>query len=57
MVTLSGITAYEIDKIQNEAARIANEATKLSPLTNLCKEIGLETLSKKAKLLKMNSSL
>ena len=52
MATLSGITAYEIDKIQNEAARIANGATKLSPLANLCKEIGLETLSKRRSYLK-----
>ena len=44
MATLSGITAYEIDKIQNEADRIA---TELVPLINLYKEIGWESLSKR----------
>ena len=38
---------YELDKIQNEAARIATGATKLVPLTNLYKEIGWEPLSKR----------
>ena len=38
---------YELDKIQNEAARIATGATKLVSLTNLYKEIGLESLSKR----------
>ena len=38
---------YELDKIQNEAAMIATGATKLVSLTNLYKEIGLESLSKR----------
>ena len=38
---------YELDKIQNEAARIATGATKLVSLTNLYKEIGWESLSKR----------
>ena len=38
---------YELDKVQNEAARIATGATKLVPLTNLYKEICWETLPKK----------
>ena len=33
---------YKLDKIQNEAARIATGATKLVSLTNLYKEIGWE---------------
>ena len=37
---------YELDKIQNKAARIAKGATKLVSLTNLYKEIGWESLSK-----------
>ena len=37
---------YELDKIQNEAARIAKGATKLVSLTNLYKELGWESLSK-----------
>ena len=38
---------YELDKIQNEAARIATGVTKLVSLTNLYKEIGWESLSKR----------
>ena len=38
---------YKLDKIQNEAARIAIGATKLVSLTNLYKEIGWESLSKR----------
>ena len=38
---------YELDKIQNEAARIATGATKLVSLTNLYKEIGWESLTKR----------
>ena len=38
---------YELDKIRNEATRIATGAIKLVPLTNLYKEIGWETLSKR----------
>ena len=38
---------YELYKIQNEAARIATGATKLVSLTNLYKEIGWESLSKR----------
>ena len=38
---------YELDKIQNEAARIATGATKLVSLTNLYNEIGWESLSKR----------
>ena len=38
---------YELDKIQDEAARIATGATKLVSLTNLDKEIGWESLSKR----------
>ena len=35
----------ELDKIQNEAARIAGSATKLISLNALCKEVNWETLS------------
>ena len=56
MVTLSEITAHNVKnmnliKFQNEAARITSGATKLVPLTNLYKEIGWESLSKRQKQL------
>ena len=38
---------YKLDKIQNEAARIAIGATKLVSLVILYKEIGWETISKR----------
>ena len=38
---------YELDKIQNEAARIATGATKLVSINNLYKEICWESLQKR----------
>ena len=39
---------YELDKIQNEAARIATGATKLVSINNLYKEICWESLKNDA---------
>ena len=38
---------YELDKIQNESARIATGVTKLVSINNLYKEIGWESLQKR----------
>ena len=37
----------ELEKIQNEAARIATGATRLASLSTLSKEIGWESLEKR----------
>ena len=37
----------ELDKVQNEAARISNGTTKLVSLDNLYKEVGWQTLQKR----------
>ena len=47
-------TQYELDKLQNETARIATGATKRVSLTNLYKEIGWESLSKRRSNHKLN---
>ena len=47
-------THYEnmkLIQIQNEAARIATGAKRLVSLTNLCKEIGWEALSKRRSII------
>ena len=45
---------YELDKIQNEAARIATGTTKLVSINNLYKEISLESLQKRRNDHKLN---
>ena len=41
------VEKYELDKLQNEAARIATGATKLVSINNLYKEICWESLQKR----------
>ena len=48
---------YELDKIQNEAARIATGATKLVSINNLYKEICWESLQKRRNDHKLTYSL
>ena len=41
------IKTQELDKIQNEAARIATVATRLVSIRALCKKIGWDSLEKR----------
>ena len=57
MLTLYGIIAHnesnELDKIQNEAARIVTGATKLASIDSLYTETGWETLGSRRKTHKL----
>ena len=53
MLTLCQYESNELDKIQNEAARIVTGATKLASIDSLHTETGLETLGSRRKTHKL----